>query len=276
MPTPLMNPKADRVRRLRALASRKARSEGGQFLVEGPQAVRELLLHRAAGVSELLITPAALARYPEIAGAARTGGVVVREASPDVIAAISPNAQQVLAVANDAALAQPFGPTATADLDLAQLLAPARLVAVFYEIRDPGNAGTVIRAADAAGADLVVFAGECVEIANPKVVRASAGSLFHLPVFAMPDLGAVVVASKAAGLTVLAADVSGQTSFDALPARAAWLFGNEARGLPEDALALADRVVRIPIFGAAESLNLAMAATLCLYGSAVGNRAATI
>ncbi len=147
-----------------------------------------------------------------------------------------------------------------------------RLVAICADVRDPGNAGTVIRCADAAGADVVVLAGSSVDVYNPKTVRASVGSLFHLPIAVEHDAAAAVRAAQAAGLQVLAADGSGEADLDdadeLLAAPTAWLFGNEAWGLPDDLAALADHRVRIPIHGRAESLNLATAAALCLYASA--------
>ena len=151
-----------------------------------------------------------------------------------------------------------------------------RLVAMCADVRDPGNAGTVIRTADAAGADSVVLAGSSVDAYNPKTVRASVGSLFHLPVVVEPDVAAAVAAARASGLTVLAADGDGEISLDdagdLLGRRTAWLFGNEAWGLPPEVAALADHRIRIPIHGRAESLNLSTAAALCLYASASAHR----
>jgi TrmH family RNA methyltransferase len=155
------------------------------------------------------------------------------------------------------------------DVPLAEALAGARLVAICADVRDPGNAGTVIRCADAAGADAVVLAGSSVDAYNAKTVRASAGSLFHLPVSVERSAEAAVRAAKDAGLTVLAADGAGETRlYDAPAGPTAWLFGNEAWGLPADLADLADHRVAIPIHGRAESLNLSTAAALCLYESA--------
>jgi TrmH family RNA methyltransferase len=159
--------------------------------------------------------------------------------------------------------------------------AASRLVAVLAHVRDPGNAGTVIRTADAAGADAVVLGGESVDPYNGKCVRASAGSLFHLPLAAGVPIDATVTALKARGLTVLAADGHGALDLDTaiddgrLDGPTAWLFGNEAWGLPAETRALADAVVRVPIHGAAESLNLATAAAVCLYASARAHRTST-
>jgi TrmH family RNA methyltransferase len=147
------------------------------------------------------------------------------------------------------------------------------LVAVFERLRDPGNAGAAIRVADAAGASLAVFADESVDATSPKVVRASAGSYFHLPVVAAGAAADVAGVLKAAGFKVLAADGGGSAVLGefGLPAGpVAWLFGNEANGLSEAALAAADAAVRIPIYGRAESLNVATAAALCLYATAGG------
>ena len=149
-------------------------------------------------------------------------------------------------------------------------------MAVCADVRDPGNAGTVIRTADAAGAGGVLLAGDSVDAYNPKTVRASVGSLFHLPVGVEPDVPSAVATAQAAGLVVLAADGGGEVDlFEAdhlLRGPVAWLFGNEAWGLPAGTAALADHRVAIPIPGRAESLNLATAAAVCLYATARARR----
>jgi TrmH family RNA methyltransferase len=153
-----------------------------------------------------------------------------------------------------------------------------RLVAVLAAVRDPGNAGTVLRAADAAGADAVVFTDRSVDPYNGKCVRASAGSLFHLPFCSGVPAGEVVAALRGVGVQVLAAAGDADDDLDdlaedgSLEPPTAWLFGNEAWGLPDDVRRLADRAVRVPIHGRAESLNIAAAATLCLYASARAHR----
>ncbi|MCA5893105.1 RNA methyltransferase [Isoptericola sp. NEAU-Y5] len=281
----LANPRADRVKQVRALSGRPARSRHGQFLVEGPQGVREAVRHAAGDVRDVYLTPQAAERYGEILAAAREAGLFVHVATPEVLAAMSPDAQGVLAVARTRE-------TALGDaLDRVRAASPASplLVAVLSNVRDPGNAGTVVRASDAAGADLVVLAGESVDVHNPKVVRSTAGSLFHLPVVTGVPLPDAVRALRAAGCTVLAADGAGEDDLDDLldvagPAAArgagtpdlaastAWIFGNEAWGLPAPDRALADAVVRVPIRGRAESLNLATAATVCLYASSRAQR----
>ena len=286
----LTNPRAERVRSVRALAGRSVRRRRGEFLAEGPQVVREAVRFAASRVRRVYLTRAAEQRYPEIVEACREGRVPVYRGSPEVLEAMSPDAQHVLAVVG------------VPEHGLAATVTPsARLVAVLAHVRDPGNAGTVIRAADAAGADAVVLTIESVDPHNPKVVRSTAGSLFHLPVVTGVTLDESLEAVRAAGLAVLAADGAGVHDLDRLQdvatrdvrtadtstrapesppgdrppdltAPTAWVFGNEAWGLREGDRELADAVVRVPIHGHAESLNLAAAATLCLFASARAQR----
>lgn len=272
----LTNTRAERVLAVRALAGRPVRERRGRFLVEGPQPVREIVRHMPRRVADLYLTPAAAERYPEILAAARAHDVPVQLGSVEVLDAMSKDAQGVLAVAE----------TWTTAVDPVLTRSP-RLLAVLASVRDPGNAGTVIRAADAAGADAVLLAGHSVEVFNPKTVRATAGSLFHLPVVKAGPVGDAVARLRSAGMVVLAADGTGEHDLDALldaaeepgnpvrpdlRARTAWLFGNEAWGLPPQDRELADAVVRVPIRGRAESLNLATAAAVCLYASARAHR----
>jgi TrmH family RNA methyltransferase len=263
----LSNAKAERVKQVRALTGRSARSKAGRFIVEGPQAVREAVRHAAPQVRDVYLTEAAAERYGEIVADAVEAGLYVHLGTADVLDAMSPDAQGVVAVVD----------TSGVSLDDVVAKQP-RLVAVLSNVRDPGNAGTAIRVADAAGADAVVLAGESVDPSNPKVVRASAGSIFHVPVVRGLPLEDALQSLQEAGLQVLAADGAGDAELGgpgadaaALGVPTAWVFGNEAWGLTADDLALMDRVVRIPIYGAAESLNLATAASVCLYASAAAH-----
>ena len=249
-----------RVVAARKLTRRVGRDAAGEFLAEGPQAVREALAHDPPP-RELFVTEAAAARYADLVERAHAAGVPVSAVTPRAAAGLSETATPQGIVAVCPALDVP---TATA------LAGRPRLVAVLADIRDPGNAGTVLRSADAAGADAVVFAGDSVDPYNGKTVRASAGSLFHLPVVRGARLPDALAAARAAGLTVLAADGAGERELTDLPelaAPTAWLFGNEAWGLPADTGALADARVRIPISPRAESLNLGAAAAVCLFAS---------
>jgi TrmH family RNA methyltransferase len=116
----------------------------------------------------------------------------------------------------------------------------------------------------------VVFAGDTVDPHNGKCVRASTGSLFHLPITRSRDLLATFAACRSAGLGLVAADGTAENDLRGvdLTGPTAWVFGSEAHGLPDDARAAVDQTVRVPIFGRAESLNLATAAAVCLYASA--------
>ncbi|HWL36548.1 MAG TPA: RNA methyltransferase [Frankiaceae bacterium] len=211
------------------------------------------------GLAELFVTAEAAVRHPAIAEHATA------EVSDEVMAALS-------------GTVTPQGVVGVAELlhvPLATVLASSpRLVAVLAYARDPGNAGTILRTADAAGADAVVFPDDSVDPYNPKCVRSSAGSLFHLPVVEGGDVAETVAALRDAGLRVLATTADAGTLVDDadLSGPVAWLFGNEAWGLPDEVVALADERVRVPIHGRAESLNLSSAAAVCLYASARGQR----
>ncbi len=264
----LENPRSPRVRAVAKLTKRSARHETGLFLLEGPQAAREALAYRPEIIVEMFATPAAMDKHHDVRDAARAAGLGVELTTDAVLDAMADTVtpQGIVAVARQS----PTG------LDEVFAGSP-RLVALCEEVRDPGNLGTIIRAADAAGADAVVLTGRTVDPYNPKVVRATTGSLFHLPIAVGAELADVVRRSHAAGLRVIAADVGGEDFLahrHDLSGPTAWLFGNEARGLDDDAVALADLSLRLPIFGRAESLNLATAASVCLYESAFAQRAA--
>ncbi len=308
----MTNPRADRVKEVARLAGRPGRLKRGQFLAEGPQAVREALklhaLRAEAGgqevVTDLFSTEAALERNPDIE--ALTGGagqpaarLVTEEVLAEMSSTVTP--QGLIAVCR------------FIDVSLESVLgARPLLIAVLVEVRDPGNAGTILRAADSAGADAVILTASSVDLYNPKTVRSTAGSLFHLPVVLGADRDQLLAELRNHQVTVLAADGYGDVDLDALqddsaarrlaapllseradggpaqtgrpdtrPAPAArleqptaWLFGNEAQGLPAELVQAADHRVAVPIYGQAESLNVGTAATVCLYASARAQRRA--
>ena len=260
----LTNLGSARVSRVAGLSRRNVRNKHRRFLVEGPQGVREAVRHASDRVLDVYLTESAVERHTDIWEETVAAELYVHVTSEQVMDAMSADAQGVLAVVATE--------EATGSEALAAALEGARLVAVLTQAQDPGNAGTIIRAADAAGADAVVLVRGSVDPTAPKVVRSTAGSLFHLPVVTGVALDDAVAALHEAGLTVLAADGRGAFDlFDAeslLEAPSAWLLGNEAHGLPSEALSRADAVVSIPIYGKAESLNVAAAAAVCLYASA--------
>ncbi len=262
------NPRSPRVRGVAKLAKRQARQETGLFLLEGPQAVSEALAFRPELVLELFVTPTALERHPELSKAARDADLEIEFVTEHVLETMADTVtpQGVLAVARQF-------PTSLKDI----LADGPKLLAILEEVRDPGNAGTIVRAADSAGADGVIFTGRSVDLYNPKVVRATTGSLFHIPVALAADLDEVVTRVKKAGIQILAADIKGEDLLHArnggvLAKPTAWLFGNEARGLTDENLELADAAITVPIYGKAESMNLATAASVCLYESAFAQR----
>jgi RNA methyltransferase, TrmH family len=261
----LTNAGSDRVRSVRALSRRAVREREGLFLAEGPQSVREALGHRPDLVQDLYFEAQEGSRHAELVEAARAAGLSTREVSHEVLAAMCDTQvpQGILVVCR------------SVDVDLDAVLdAHPRLLVILTNVRDPGNAGTVIRGADAAGADAVLVSDSSVDISNPKVVRSSAGSLFHLPIVTGMSVSGLLSRVRGAGLALLAADGAGQSLLGDIDLAGphAWVMGNEAWGLEPGVREACDTVVRVPIYGQAESLNLAMAATICLYASAAEQR----
>jgi TrmH family RNA methyltransferase len=259
----------NQLRSARRLVRRKERASAELFLAEGPQAVREAL--GADGVvSSLFVGQSTADRHSALVEAAVAGGVSPVLLSDRDLATLSETVspQGVVAVCR------------TVDVGLSDALAGTpRLIVCCAAVRDPGNAGTVIRCADAFGADAVVLTEGSVDAYNAKTVRASAGSVFHLPLVVGVSLADTLALCRQRGLQVLAADGSGDVDLDGLAVTGelarptVWLMGNEAWGLPDEHLRLADRVVRVPLYGAAESLNLSTAAAVCLYATASTQRA---
>ncbi|MGV9821405.1 TrmH family RNA methyltransferase [Nocardia xishanensis] len=236
------------------------RRKAGLFLAEGANSVTAAL--ETGRVRELFYSAAAATREHELIAGAAAAGV------------------RTTLVSDRAA--EHLGETVTApglvavcelvDVPLNDILGKRpRMLAVPVEIAEPGNAGTLIRVADAVGADGVVLAGDTVDPHNGKCVRATAGSLFHVPVARHHDVAETLDSLAAAGVTLLATTAAGEVDLDEadelFQRPIAWLFGNEAHGLDPAVAARADHRVRIPIHGRAESLNLAAAAAICLYAS---------
>ncbi|MDH6195244.1 TrmH family RNA methyltransferase [Mycobacterium frederiksbergense] len=236
------------------------RRRAARFLAEGPNLVEAAL--RRGLVSEVFATEAALDRFGSL-----LADVPVQLVTERAAKALSETVT-------------PVGLVAVCELpdpSLDEVLSGgAALVAVAVQISEPGNAGTLIRVADAMGADAVVLAGNSVDPYNSKCLRASAGSIFSVPVISAPDEAATVHQLREAGLQVLATTIDGEVNLDhaELVAPTAWLFGPEAHGLPTELAAMADHRVHIPMPGHSESLNIASAASICLYLSARAHRSA--
>ena len=258
-----------RLKAARRLTKRAFRQRERAFLAEGPQAVAEAF-RCGAGVTDLFVTAPARGRHHDLVAEIADAGIPVHVVSGEIMDELAQTVtpQGLLAVCD------------FVDVPLASITGTSQpqLVALLANVRDPGNAGTVLRTADAAGAHAVVFADASVDPYNGKCVRASAGSLFHLPVVATAGLEEAIATLRQAGLRIVAADGrAGRSLADpAVQARlaepTAWMFGNEAWGLPPELVALADEPVAVPIYGRAESLNLAAAAAVCLYASARAQR----
>ncbi|WP_099041177.1 TrmH family RNA methyltransferase [Mycobacterium neglectum] len=234
------------------------RRRAARFLAEGPNLVEAAL--RRGLVSEVFVTEAAQDRFGSLLAGTQVHLVTERAAK-----ALS---ETVTPVGLIAVCSVP-------ETSLDDVLADSpRLLAVAAEISEPGNAGTLIRVADAMGADAVVLVGHSVDPYNGKCLRASAGSIFSIPVVSEVDAAAAVSAISAAGLAVLATAVDGEIMLDEtdLAVPTAWLFGPEAHGLAAELAAAATHRVRIPMPGNAESLNVASAAAICLYQSAMAHR----
>lgn len=257
------------VRRAHRLRKRAYRRADGKFLAEGPQAVREALA--APGVvTEVFATGEFDRRHPQFRAEAQAAGVPWHLASGAVLAHLSDTVTPQGVVAVCTLLRTTLAEAVAPHMGLGVLLA---------QVRDPGNVGTVIRVADAAGADGVVCSTGTADPWNAKTVRAAAGSSFHLPVAADVPLEDSFARARECGMAVLAADARGVGLFDAaeLDRPTLWVLGNEAWGMPDELLDACDQVVAIPIYGRAESLNLATAAAVCLYASAqVRHRAGVV
>ncbi len=249
-----------RVKEARKLSRRSVRTERRLFLAEGAKALTEALALPGC-VVEVFATRGATAEDPHLARTVADSGLPWQVAADDAVASLAgaQSPQGIVAVCR------------FVDRPLEVVLGGSTVV-ICADVRDPGNAGTIIRTADASGAAAVVLAGNSVDPYNDKTVRATVGSLFHVPLATGVDPLEAVLTAQAAGYRVLAADGAGEVDLfaagDLLAGPVAWLFGNEAWGLPEELAAAADARVAIPMLGRAESLNLATAAAVCLYASA--------
>ncbi len=236
------------------------RRRAHRFLAEGPNLV-EAALARGL-VREVFVSDPAMARYATLLATLRCPVHPVTERAAKALSdTVTPAGLIAVCEMPEIPLQDVLDGAAAG---------PPRLIAIAVEISEPGNAGTLIRIADAMGAAAVILTGHSVDPYNGKCLRASTGSIFSVPVVVEPDAHAAIAVLRAAGLQVLAATLDGVTRLDEadLTAPTAWLFGPESHGLPAGLVAGADHSVRIPMAGGAESLNVAAAAAICLYQSA--------
>ena len=269
-PEVLSNPNADRIRNVAALAGRRVRRRSGLVLIEGPQAVREALKFCGRDLVDVYLSEAAMERDPELVDLARAATHWVHPVTEDVARAISTDSQGVAAVVKDFRTPQ----LPRVDWDF---------VVIAPQIQDPGNLGTLIRIADAAGADAVMLGNGTADVTSPKVVRASAGSVFHLPSVTNVSAEECYQWVRARGMRVVGADGHGSIDLFAaadglepldLAAPIAWVFGNEAHGFDQVGTDGIDDLVASPLAGHAESLNVSAAAAVALMLTAKARRAA--
>ncbi len=250
------NPRLATLRRLSG--RRSARTEAGRFVIDGPRLVQEAL--DAGIVIDEVYVPADQLGSTAVIDLERTlraANIVVHVVSPEVFQSIASteSPQPAMAVA------------CPPSHDDAALLATADALLVLVDVADPGNAGTLVRVAEAAGIGGVVACGQGVEWWNPKVVRAAAGSLFRIPVLTAPDPYEVMATLHSRGVITLATSLGDGADYTAIDYHrpVALLLGSEAHGLPADLVAAATTTVRIPMLGAVESLNVAMAGAVCAF-----------
>lgn len=268
-PSILDNPRADRVKKVAALAGRSARSKQGKILVEGPQAVRELVRYRSSFVEDVYYTALAAQTHPDVIEDARRACRWVHEVTDEVCEVLSRDSQGICAVARTEAI----------ESVLPEIQSRDTLV-VIAQGRDPGNVGTIIRTADAMGARAIVSVKGSVDSSSPKVIRSSAGSVFHLPIVPAASFGEACQTLRGMNAVILGTSgAQGAYSLTSLMSYAAWerrgwlaqthawVFGNEAQGMSDDEMAACDALVMIPMSGQAESLNVASAAAMCLFAS---------
>lgn len=268
----ILTERSGRIVAAHKLLRRARRDQSAEFLAEGAQAVREAVaqeLLTPGVVIELFVTETGASRNVEIVREAFRADITVTQITNEAAAKLSDTVHPQGLIAHCRAV--------STDLDIVLARNPKR-IAVLVETADPGNAGTVVRLADASGCDAVVVTGDSVDLFNPKAVRASTGSVFHLPLVRVPNPMALIAALKGAEILTVATTGTGDLDLDdaldngKLTGPTAWLFGSEAHGLPEEVIAAADERLVVPIHGRAESLNLATAAAVCLYASARAQR----
>jgi len=237
----------DFVKMVKSLKTKKGRGKHGAFLVEGEKCVRELMTHMPDILSSLIVSSS---QYEDLIQRAQNMGRRVYTVEEHVMAALSDckTPQGIAAVA-----LKPLH----ADVN-------AGFIVALNGVQDPQNVGTIIRTADAAGCACVVLSEESADFFSPKAVRASMGSIFHIPVL-YENLVIYVSKLLTRGYRVACADIEGSEKYELEAARTCLVIGNEARGLSEDMLALCTDRIRIPMYGQAESLNAAVAAGILIY-----------
>jgi RNA methyltransferase, TrmH family len=235
------------VKYARSLKNKKARVQNSAFLVEGEKCVAELAEHMPKLAQSVIVIEG---MYRELTDKIREAGAKVYYVSESVLDSISETKtpQGIAAIS----LLPEYGNVYSG------------FIVMLDDVQDPQNVGTIIRTADAAGCSCVVLSEECADCFSPKAVRASMGSIFHIPVIRAGLPGYITeLASK--GYETACADIRGDTEFDLNWNNTCLIIGNESRGVSEDIRSLSSKLVKIPMYGKAESLNAAVAAGILIY-----------
>ncbi|OGB87825.1 hypothetical protein A3H38_03780 [candidate division WOR-1 bacterium RIFCSPLOWO2_02_FULL_46_20] len=233
------------------LEKRSARKKEGKFVVEGPHLVEALL--RSPGASENRFDFVIYSKNSPLLE--KLKGIDCYKVSPKQFADISEveSPQGILAVVRE----KKYG--------LKDVL--GGLIVFCAGVQDPGNLGTIIRTADAVGASGIILSKGTVDLYNSKVIRSSMGSIFHLPIVPVDDIAETVKALKSKHIKIVAADINGEKDYFLVEYKepTAILVGNEGAGLAAEVVKLADEVVKIPMPGKAESLNVGISTAVVLY-----------
>lgn len=261
------NPRSQRVRTLVNLSRRSFRLKQGLLLVEGSQACAELLHFYPEAVRDVYLHNRAPSPAIQVARKALEVTTWVHPVTPSVMKLFAPSAQGIAATADLSVLP-------SEELPSSEVLKEGAW-AVCARVQDPGNLGTIIRIADACGLAGVLSLSGCADVSSPKVIRASAGSLFHLPVYSGAAFTDLARLSQENGGYLVglsgAAEIDLPTFTAASNATDSPLFiclGNEAQGLSNEEIALCNQTIAIPMWGKAESLNVASAAAIALHAIA--------
>jgi TrmH family RNA methyltransferase len=231
----------------RSLKTKKGRRDSGAFLVEGEKCVEELAAFMPGCMQSVIIADGRYERLGKKAGAL---GARVYRVTDSVLESISESKtpQGIAAIAATPVYNETY----------------SGFIVMLDDVQDPQNVGTIIRTADAAGCSCVVLSQESADCYSPKAVRASMGSLFHIPVI-RKELRGYIEKLVSSCYDVVCGHLGGDTEYTKDFNKTCLVIGNEARGVSEDIIKLSTRLIKIPMFGKAESLNAAVAAGILIY-----------
>lgn len=248
------------IKEIKSFRSRKNRSKKGLFIIEGSKLFFEAL-NEEEKIASIFMSEQFLSTGESKEILARAAARSIKTyALPDrLFKAISDteSPQGILAVIK------------ARHRNINQLPAEGNLLVILETLQDPGNMGTIIRTADAAGFTGIIVSQGCVDVYNPKVLRSTMGSIFHIPLFFSDNLGETIQILKSKGTKIYAAHLKGTSNYFQLDMHndTAIIIGNESKGISAEIAALADELVKIPMIGKAESLNASVAAALLMYES---------